>query len=82
MKIDQHPFPANMLDAKGKAKVLTSETTEKNASMDPRHQVITDDAKGKGLIWEGSSSERPPRSGVVITHRRHWETWQQREDQY
>jgi len=25
MKIDQHPFPTNMLDAKGKAKVLTSE---------------------------------------------------------
>jgi hypothetical protein len=24
MKIDQHPFPANMLDAKGKTKVLTS----------------------------------------------------------
>jgi len=25
MKIDQHPFPTNMLDAKGKTKVLTSE---------------------------------------------------------
>ena len=25
MKIDQHPFPTNMLDAKGKAKVLMSE---------------------------------------------------------
>jgi hypothetical protein len=29
MKIDQHPFPANMLDAKGKTKVLTSEAAEK-----------------------------------------------------
>jgi len=28
MKIDQHPFPTNMLDAKGKTKVLTSEAAE------------------------------------------------------
>jgi len=74
MKIDQHPFPANMLDAKGKTKVLTSEAVEKNASVDPQNQVTIDDAKGKGLIQEGSSSGRPPRSGVVITRRRHRET--------
>ena len=80
MKIDQHPFPANMLDAKGKTEVLTSEAAEKNASVDPQHQVTADDAKGKGLIQEGSSSGRPPQSGIVITHRRHRETWQQRED--
>jgi len=35
MKIDQHPFPANMLDAKSKTKILTLETAEKNASVDP-----------------------------------------------
>ena len=35
IKIDQHPFPANMLDAKGKTKVLTSEAAEKSASVDP-----------------------------------------------
>ena len=35
MKIDQHPFPTNMLDAKSKTKVLTSEVAEKNASVDP-----------------------------------------------
>ena len=45
MKIDQYPFPWNMLDAKGKAKVLTSETPEKNVSVDPQHQVTTNDAK-------------------------------------
>ena len=28
MKNDQHPFPTNMLDAKGKTKVLTSEAAE------------------------------------------------------
>jgi len=82
MKIDQHPFPTNKLDAKGKTKILTSQVAEENASVDPRHQITTDDAKGKGLIQEGSSSGRPPRSGIVITHRRHGETWQQREDRY
>jgi len=82
MKIDQHPFPANMLDAKGKTKLLTSEAAEKNASVDPQHQITTDDAQGKGLIQESSSSGRPPRSGIVITHRWHRETWQQREDRY
>ena len=50
MKIDQHPFPANMLDAKGKTKVLTSEAAEKSASVDPQHQITADDVKGKGLI--------------------------------
>ena len=70
MKIDQHPFPTNMLDAKGKTKVLTSEAAEKSASVDPQHHITVDDAKGKGLIQEGTSSGRPPRSGIVITHRR------------
>jgi len=50
MKIDQHPFPTNMLDAKGDAKVLTSEAAERSASVDPQHQITTADAKGKGLI--------------------------------
>jgi len=71
MKIDQHPFPTNILDAKGKTKVLTSEAAEKSTSVDPQHQITADDAKGKSLIQEGTSSGRPPRSGIVITHRRH-----------
>jgi len=56
MKIDHHPFPANMLDAKGKTKALTSKAAKKSALVDPQHQVTIDDAKGKGLIREGSSS--------------------------
>jgi hypothetical protein len=60
MKIDQHPFPTNMLDAKGNTKVLTLEVAEKSASVDPQHQVTTDDAKGKGLLEENTSSKRPP----------------------
>jgi len=71
-----------MLDAKGKTKVLTSEATERSASVDPQHQINADDAKGKGLIQEGTTSGRPPQSGIVITHRRYQETWQQREDRY
>jgi hypothetical protein len=82
MKIDQHPFPANMLDAKGKTKVLTSEAAEKNASVDPQHRITTDDAKSKGLLGESSSSKKPPRSGIVITHRRQQEGWCQRRDRY
>jgi hypothetical protein len=70
MKIDQHPFPVNMLDAKSKTKVLTSEAAEKNVSVDPQHRITTDDAKSKGLLEESSSSRKPPRSGIVITHRR------------
>jgi len=82
MKIDQHPFLVNMLDDKGKNKILTSEAAEENASVDPRHHITIDDAKGKGLIQEGSSSRRPPRSSIVITHRQHQKTWQQWEDRY
>ena len=59
MKIDQHPFPTNMLNCKGKTKVLTSEAAERSASVDPQHQITIDDAKGKGLVHEGTSSGRP-----------------------
>jgi len=58
MKIDQHPFPTNRLDAKGKTKILTLEIAEKNASVDPQHQVTTDDAKGKGLLKENGNFGR------------------------
>jgi len=34
------------------------------------------------LVQEGTNSGRPPRSGIVITHRRPRENWQQREDRY
>jgi len=70
MKINQHPFPTNMLDAKGKAKVLTSKAAERSTSVDPQLQVTTADARGRGLTQKGTNSGRPPRSGIVITHRR------------
>ena len=49
-----------MLDAKGKTKVFTSEAAERNASVDPQHQITAADAKGKGLIQEGTNSEGLP----------------------
>jgi hypothetical protein len=58
MKIDQHSFPANMLDAKGKTKVLTSEAAEKSTSVDPQHRITTDDTKSKGLLGESGSSKK------------------------
>jgi ribosomal protein L25 (general stress protein Ctc) len=70
IKIDQHPFPANMLDAMGKTKVLTSEAAEKNTSVDPQHRITTDDAKSKGLLGESGSSKKSPRPSIVITHRK------------
>jgi hypothetical protein len=79
MKINQHPFPANMLDAKGKTKVLTSEVVEKNTLVDPQHRITTNDAKGKGLLGESGSSQKPPRPGIVITHRRQQEGRQQED---
>ena len=82
MKIHQHPFPTNMLVAKGKTKVLTSEAAERSASVDPQHQITATVAKGKGLIQEGTNSGRPPQSGIVITHRRYRETWQQCKNRY
>jgi hypothetical protein len=87
IKIDQHPFPTNILDAKGKTKVLTSEAAEKNALVDPQHQITTDDAESKGLLEESGSSKKPPRPGIVITHRRQHEGrqqegWRRRKDRY
>jgi hypothetical protein len=76
-----------MLDAKGKTKVLISEVAEKNASVDPQHRITTDDAKGKGLLGESGSSKKPPRPGIVITHRwqqegRQQEEWCRHKDRY
>ena len=52
MKIDGHPFPANMVDIekKGNAlqtKVLTSQSTKESGAVDPKAQIMADEAKGK-----------------------------------
>ncbi|RLN27566.1 hypothetical protein C2845_PM05G20410 [Panicum miliaceum] len=65
MKIDQHPFPSNMVDT-GKnslqTKVLTSESARRSGAVDPRKQVMVDDVKGKRRVEdEGEGSERSRR---------------------
>ena len=54
MKIDGHLFPANMIDVgkKGNAlqtKMLTSQSAKESGAVDPKAQIMADDAKGKGL---------------------------------
>ena len=53
MKIDGHPFSANMVDVgkKGNAlqtKMLTSQSAKESGAIDPKAQVMADDAKSKG----------------------------------
>ena len=53
MKIDGHPFPANMedIEKKGNAlqtKMLTSQSTKEPGAVDPKAQIAADEAKGKG----------------------------------
>ncbi|RLN34865.1 putative retrotransposon gag protein [Panicum miliaceum] len=48
MKIDQHPFPANMVNAggnSGQTKVLTSESARRGGAVDPRRQITAEDIK-------------------------------------
>ena len=54
MKIDGHPFPANMVDVgkKGNAlqtKMLTSQSAKDSGPVDPKAQITVDEAKGKEL---------------------------------
>ena len=52
MKIDGHPFPANMVDVgkKGNAlqtKMLTLQSAKESRAVDPKAQITADEAKGK-----------------------------------
>jgi hypothetical protein len=52
MKIDGHPFPANMVGVgkKGNAlqtKVLTSQSAKESGAVDPKTQITADEPKGK-----------------------------------
>jgi hypothetical protein len=39
MKIDQHPFPTNVVEENGKAKVLTSQLAKASGAVDPEIQI-------------------------------------------
>ena len=52
MKIDGHPFPANMVDVGKKenalqTKVLTSQSAKESGAVDPKAQITADETKGK-----------------------------------
>src|SRR5688572_25026788 len=65
MKIDQHPFPTNMVDIGRNAlqtKVLMSESAKKSGAVDRRNQATVEDVKGKRWVDdEGEGSKRPHR---------------------
>ena len=61
MKIDGHLFPANMVDVgkKGNAlqtKVLTSQSAKESGAVDPKAQIMADEAKGKELQQKEESA--------------------------
>ena len=52
MKIDGHPFLANMVDVGKKGntlqtKMLTSQSTKESGAIDPKAQITANEAKGK-----------------------------------
>ena len=61
IKIDQHPFPTNMIEVSKKnalqTKVFTSELAKNKGVVDPKAQIIAEEVKGKGLLEEGESSK-------------------------
>ena len=66
MKIDQHPFAANMLDvtkekSPGKAKVLTSSSAKKSGAVDPKAQIAADEVKEESPQEEAERSSAPRR---------------------
>jgi hypothetical protein len=56
MKIDQHPFPTNMVEVSNKdtsrVKLLMSDSAQNKGAVDPKVQVTTADVKGKWLLLE------------------------------
>ena len=51
MKIDGHPFSTNMIDVGKKGnelqtKVLTSQSAKESGAIDPKAQIMADEAKG------------------------------------
>jgi hypothetical protein len=57
MKIDQHPFPTNIVEVSSKdtshVKLLTSESTQNKGVVDSKVQATIADVKGKGEdhVW-------------------------------
>ena len=61
MKIDGHPFLANMVDVGKKRnalqmKMLTSQSAKESGAVDPKAQITADEAKGKELQQKKESA--------------------------
>jgi hypothetical protein len=54
MKMDQHPFPTNIVEVSSKdisrVKLLTSDSAQNKGAIDPKVQVTATNVKGKGLL--------------------------------
>ena len=64
MKIDQHPFPNNMVDvtkqkSPPQAKVLTSSSARKSGAVDPKAQITADEVIEKNPLEEAERSSAP-----------------------
>ena len=90
MKIDQHPFSANMVDI-GKeknlpqTKVLTLQSAKRSGTIDPKAQITADEIKGEELQEEAECSTVPRRrvtSQMLLNKfQRDRERWQHREEE-
>ena len=66
MKIDQHPFSTNMVDADKEksppqAKILTSSSARRSGAVDPKAQIAVDEVKGQSPQEEAERSSVPRR---------------------
>jgi hypothetical protein len=79
MKIDEHPFPTNIVEASSKdtscVKLLTSESAQNKGAVDPKVQATAVDVKGKGLLLEEEDIKprRPVTSQMLINKFQHRE---------
>jgi hypothetical protein len=64
MKMDQHPFPTNIVEVSSKdisrVKLLTVDSAQNKGAVDPKVQVIAANVKGKGLLL-GEGNLKPHR---------------------
>jgi hypothetical protein len=79
MKIDQHPFPTNIVEVSRKdtprVKLLTSESAQNKGVVDPKVQATSADVKGKGFLLEeeGMKPCRPATSQILINKFQRWQ---------
>jgi hypothetical protein len=73
MRIDQHPFPTNIVEVSSKdtprVKLLTSDSTQNKGVVDPKVQATTTDVKGKGLLLEGDLKPHWPVTSQMLINK-------------